>query len=238
MEKVIAVERLKKSFGRLEVLKNVSCNFEAGGVVSILGPNASGKTTLIKSILGMVIPDAGDILFKGKSILNTFEYKRHIGYMPQIGHYPDNMKIGQLFTMVMDIRQQDALDTDLLKAYQLETMYKKTMRTLSGGTLQKVSAALAFMFNPDVLILDEPSAGLDPLAAEALKEKILEEKSKGKLVLVTSHILSEADEISDHILYLYEGQIQFYKSLTNLKQETGEQKLSRALTQILSSPVC
>jgi Cu-processing system ATP-binding protein len=238
MEKIIAVKGLKKSFGRLEVLKNVSCDFASGGVVSILGPNASGKTTLIKSILGMVIPDGGDILFKGYSILNTFAYKKHIGYMPQIGHYPDNMKIGQLLKMVMDIRQQDAIDTDLLKAYQLEKMYQKTMHTLSGGTLQKVSAALAFMFNPDVLILDEPSAGLDPLAAEALKEKILGEKSKGKLILVTSHILSEADEISDHILYLFEGHIQFYKTLTVLKQETGEQKLSKALTQILSSSSC
>ena len=238
MEKIIAVKGLKKSFGRLEVLKDVSCDFASGGVVSILGPNASGKTTLIKSILGMVIPDGGEILFQGRSILNTFDYKRNIGYMPQIGHYPDNMKIGQLFKMVMDIRQQDAVDTDLLKAYQLESMYQKTMRTLSGGTLQKVSAALAFMFNPDVLILDEPSAGLDPLAAEALKEKILEEKSKGKLILVTSHILSEADEISDHILYLFEGQIKFYKTLMDLKLETGEQKLSRALTQILSSPSC
>lgn len=154
--------------------------------------------------------------------------------MPQIGHYPDNMKIGQLFKMIMDIRQQDALDTDLLKAYQLEGMYNKTMRTLSGGTLQKVSAALAFMFNPDVLILDEPSAGLDPFAAEALKEKILDEKTKGKLVVITSHIISEADEISDHIMYLFEGQIRFYKTLSELKTETGEQKLSKALTKILS----
>ena len=186
----------------------------------------------------MVIPDKGTILFKGQPILNTFAYKRHIGFMPQIGHYPDNMKIGQLFRMVMDIRQQDAADTDLLKAYRLEEMYNKTMRTLSGGTLQKVSAALAFMFNPDVLILDEPSAGLDPLAAEVLKEKILAEKSRGKLVLVTSHILSEADEISDHIMYLFEGQIRFYKTLSELKVETGEQKLSKALTKILSVPVC
>jgi len=234
MEKIIEVKGLKKSFGRLEVLKGIDCNCEAGGVISVLGPNASGKTTLIKSILGMVIPDEGTILFHGKPIVNTFDYKRQIGYMPQIGHYPDNMKIGQLFKMIMDIRQQDALDTDLLKAYQLEGMYNKTMRTLSGGTLQKVSAALAFMFNPDVLILDEPSAGLDPLAAEALKEKILDEKSKGKLVVITSHILSEADEISDHIMYLFEGNIKFYKTLSALKTETGEQKLSKALTKILS----
>jgi Cu-processing system ATP-binding protein len=234
MEKVIEVKGLKKSFGRLQVLKGIDCSCETGGVISVLGPNASGKTTLIKSILGMVIPDEGTILFHGRPIVDTFDYKRKIGYMPQIGHYPDNMKIGQLFKMIMDIRQQDALDTDLLKAYQLEGMYNKTMRTLSGGTLQKVSAALAFMFNPDVLILDEPSAGLDPFAAEALKEKILDEKTKGKLVVITSHIISEADEISDHIMYLFEGQIRFYKTLSELKTETGEQKLSKALTKILS----
>lgn len=238
MEKIIAVEGLKKSFGRLEVLKNVSCSFNAGGVVSILGPNASGKTTLIKSILGMVIPDSGNILFKGRPVLNTYDYKSYIGYMPQIGHYPDNMKIGQLFKMIMDIRQQDASDTDLIKTFNLESMYQKTMRTLSGGTLQKVSAALAFMFGPDVLILDEPSAGLDPLAAEALKEKIIAERANGKLILVTSHILSEADEISDNILYLYEGKIKFYKTLPDLKTETGEQKLSKALTRLLSSTPC
>jgi len=238
METIIEVRGLKKSFGRLEVLKGIDCSCGDGGVISILGPNASGKTTLIKSILGMVIPDEGTILFHGQPVLNTFDYKRKIGYMPQIGHYPDNMKIGQLFKMIMDIRQQDALDTDLLKAYQLEAMHNKTMRTLSGGTLQKVSAALAFMFNPDVLILDEPSAGLDPLAAEALKEKILDESAKGKLVVITSHILSEADEISDHIMYLFEGNIKFYKTLKELKDETGEQKLNKALTKILSGSSC
>ena len=234
MEEIIGIKGLKKSFGRLSVLKNISCSFEEGRVVSRLGPNASGKTTLIKSVLGMVIPDEGDILFKGAPVTGTYNYKRHIGYMPQIGRYPDNMKIGQLFRMIMDIRQEDtALDTDLLKEYKLESMYNKTMRTLSGGTLQKVSAALAFMFNPDVLILDEPSAGLDPFAAEALKEKIMHEKHRGKLILITSHILSEADEISDNIMYLIEGQIKFYKSLHQLKDETGEQKLGRALTKII-----
>lgn len=237
MEKIIEIQNLKKSFGRLDVLKNVSCFF-GGGVVSILGPNASGKTTLIKSILGMVVPGSGDILFKGRSVLHSFDYKRRIGYMPQIGHYPDNMKIGQLFRMVMDIRQQEASDTDLLKAFQLEGMYHKTMRTLSGGTLQKVSAALAFLFSPDVLILDEPSAGLDPFASETLREKIMAVRSAGKLVLVTSHILSEADELSDDILYLYEGQIRFFRSLAELKAETGEQKLGKALTQILNAVSC
>lgn len=235
MEDIIQVKQLQKSFGKLQVLKQIDCNFSRGGIVGILGPNAAGKTTLIKSILGMVIPDGGEILFEGKSVANSFEYKKNIGYMPQIGRYPDNMKIGDLFDMMKDLREvHDRLDTDLITAYQLNTMTNKAMHTLSGGTRQKVSAALAFLFDPPVLILDEPTAGLDPLSSEVLKEKILAEKAKGKLILITSHILTEVDELADKVMYLLDGQIKFYKALTDLKAETGEQRLGKALTKILS----
>lgn len=234
MDELIKITNLKKSFGKLEVLKGINCGFNKGTVVSVLGPNASGKTTLIKSILGMVIPDGGDIRFMGESIINTYDYKKHIGYMPQIGRYPDNMKIGQLFEMMKDIRKQrTGLDTSLIKTFELEGMFNKAMHTLSGGTRQKVSAALACMFNPDVLILDEPTAGLDPVAAEHLKEKIRIEKEKGKLILITSHIMSEVDEIADEVIYLFEGQVKFYRSMVDIKFSTGEAKLGKALTKIL-----
>ncbi len=234
MEQLIQITDLRKSFGRLEVLKGVSCGFSRGQVVSVLGPNASGKTTLIKSILGMVLPDAGEILFRGTPVTGTFHYKKHIGYMPQIGRYPDHMRIGQLIDMMTDIRGvQTRPDTDLIDIYNLRKMYHKPMRTLSGGTRQKVSAALAFMFSPEVLILDEPTAGLDPLAAEQLKEKILAEKELGKLILVTSHILNEADELADSVMYLFEGRVKFFRPLGQLKDETGEQRLGKALTKFL-----
>ena len=234
MEELIKITNLKKSFGKLQVLKGVTCSFNGGRVVSVLGPNASGKTTLIKSILGMVVPDGGEILFKGEPVINTFQYKRNIGYMPQIGRYPDNMKIGQLFEMMKDIREaHTGLDESLIDAFQLKSMFNKAMRTLSGGTRQKVSAALACLFNPDVLVLDEPTAGLDPLAAEVLKEKIQEQKSRGKLILITSHIMSEVDEVADEVMYLFEGQVKFFKPLEEIKRSTGEEKLGRALTKIL-----
>ena len=238
MENIIQIKQLQISFGKLQVLKKVDCNFSRGGIVGVLGPNAAGKTTLIKSILGMVIPDGGEILFDGKSVANSFEYKQNIGYMPQIGRYPDNMKIGDLFKMMKDLRNvYDNLDTDLINAYGLDKMTDKSMHTLSGGTRQKVSAALVFLFNPPVLILDEPTAGLDPLSAEILKEKILKEKAKGKLILITSHILTEVDELADKVMYLLDGNIKFYKTLADLKAETGEQKLGKALTKILSENV-
>src|SRR5204862_3172766 len=113
-----------------------------------------------------------------------------------------------------------------------ELMHKR-MRTLSGGTRQKVSAALAFMFNPSVLVLDEPTAGLDPVSSEILKEKIIHEKSKGKLVLITSHILSELDDLVTQVVYMQEGKIGFHKSLSELQTETGEEKLNKAIAQFM-----
>jgi Cu-processing system ATP-binding protein len=235
MDELIKISDLRKSFGKLAVLKGVSCSFKRGRVVSVLGPNASGKTTLIKSILGMVIPDSGEIFFDGKPVLNTVEYKRQIGYMPQISQYPDHMKIGQLFDMMKDIRKtHSGLDDSLINIFNLSGMLNKRMYTLSGGTRQKVSAALACLFNPDVLILDEPTAGLDPVAAEHLKDKIQFEKAKGKLVIITSHIMSEVDEIADDIVYLFEGQVKFHRALHDIKQSTGESKLARALTTLLT----
>jgi Cu-processing system ATP-binding protein len=107
------------------------------------------------------------------------------------------------------------------------------MRTLSGGTRQKVSASLAFLFDPDVLILDEPTAGLDPVASEKLKEKIIQEKSKGKLVMITSHILSELDDMVTQVIYMQEGNIKFHKKISDLQRDTGEQKLSKVIAAVM-----
>ena len=198
---MIEIKQINKKFGKLEVLKNINLSFNKGECIALIGPNGCGKTTLIKSVLGMVIPDKGAIEFNGKSILKEFLYRENIGYMPQIGRYPDNMTIGQIIDMIKTIRNSNhELDEDLLKAFKLEKMYDKQMRTLSGGTTQKVSAVLAFLFNPEVLILDEPTAGLDPLAAEILKDKIIKEKEKGKLILITSHLLSELDDLITEII--------------------------------------
>jgi Cu-processing system ATP-binding protein len=107
------------------------------------------------------------------------------------------------------------------------------MRTLSGGTRQKVSASLAFLFDPEVLILDEPTAGLDPVASEILKEKIIKEKQKGKLVLITSHVLSELDDLVTQVVYMQDGKLRFHKSIEALQQETGEEKLNKAIASVM-----
>nr|MBP6759437.1 ABC transporter ATP-binding protein [Flavobacterium sp.] len=147
---MIEINNIYKKFGKLEVLNDVNLTFNKGECIALIGPNGCGKTTLIKSILGMVIPTKGNILFDGKSILKKYKYREQIGYMPQIGRYPDYMKVGQIIEMMKKIRNSDTvLDEDLIKAFELEKIFDKQMRTLSGGTTQKVSATLAFLFNPD-----------------------------------------------------------------------------------------
>jgi Cu-processing system ATP-binding protein len=231
---MIEIKNIHKKFGKLEVLKDVSLSFKKGECIALIGPNGCGKTTLIKSILGMVLPDKGAIEYNGKSVFKEYLYRENIGYMPQIGRYPDNMSIGQIIEMIKKIRNSnEPLDEELLKAFEIEKMYDKQMRTLSGGTTQKVSATLAFLFNPDVLILDEPTAGLDPLASEILKEKIIKEKQKGKLILITSHLLSELDDLITEIIFMQEGNVHFHKKVAVLKQETEEEKISKAIAQIL-----
>lgn len=233
---MIELKNISKKFGKLQVLNNINLSCAKGECIALIGPNGCGKTSLIKSILGMVVPNNGDILFNNKSIQNQFDYRNQIGYMPQIGRYPENMTIGQVIETIKSIRNHPKnIDEYLLRAFKLESLFTKRMRTLSGGTMQKVSATIAFLFNPDVLILDEPTAGLDPLASEILKEKIILEKEKGKLILITSHILSELDDLVSQIIFMQEGNIIFHKDIEVLKQETKEHKISKAVAQILKN---
>ncbi|TDO26509.1 ABC transporter ATP-binding protein [Sediminibacterium goheungense] len=233
---MIIATNVSKQFGKLKVLDNLSVTCNQGECIALIGPNGSGKTTFIKAILGMVICNSGFITFNGKNIKNNWQYREQIGYMPQIGRYPDNMSIGQLLTMMKDIRSgnENGTDEELFYAFGLDKILDKRMRTLSGGTRQKVSAVLAFLFNPQVIILDEPTAGLDPVAAEILKAKIIKEKENGKLILITSHILSELDDLVTQIIYIQDGKLCFQQSVDALQKTTGQIRLSKVIATIMT----
>jgi len=232
---MIEIKNLTKKFNKFTALNQVNIRFNDGHSVALIGPNGCGKTTLIKCILGLNVVEDGDILVNNESVKEYYLYRKNIGYMPQIGRYPENMTIAQTIQMIKATRKvsENELDTELLEAFELESIFDKKMRTLSGGTTQKVSAVLAFLFNPGIIILDEPTAGLDPLASEILKNKIIKEKNKGKLIIITSHLLSELDDIVSEIVFMNEGKVIVHQSVEELMTERKTEKISESIISIL-----
>lgn len=232
---MIRVQNIQKNFGKAPIIDGLTIELNRGRSVALIGPNGSGKTTFIKCLLGLCLPDNGTIEIAGENIRGAWDYRNKIGYMPQIGRYPDNITVRHLFEMIQGIRRYnpDNLDLELYESFNIRSFEHKTMRSLSGGMRQKVSACLAFMFNPVILILDEPTAGLDPVSTEILKEKVQREQQKGKLILITSHILSDLEDIAGDIAFIHEGKLVFFKPAEQLKAETGSQQLSKAIAQVM-----
>jgi len=277
---MIQVKTLNKKYGTLQALSSVDVEIEPGRITAVLGPNGAGKTTLIKSILGLVKPDSGTITVDGIKVNGESQYRKMIGYMPQLARYPENLTVTEIVDMIRDIRKSatkhedrsassqsqtpdrmrrsagkaqsgeqsagrpetngqsaavqepahdDAPDLELWERFGLDSEKDKPFRTLSGGNRQKVSAVLAFLFRPKVLFLDEPTTGLDPVSSSILKDKILAERDRGTTIILTSHIMSEVQELAEQVVYLLEGKIYFERSVSGLLEETGQFTLERAI---------
>lgn len=231
---MIELRNIHKSYGKLEVLRGIDLTFDQKGrIAAILGPNGSGKTTLIKSILGMVLPDKGEILLNGRSIKKQWAYRDGISYLPQIARFPENLTVLELIAMIKDLRGGHAEDERLIQLFDLQPHLDKRLGNLSGGTKQKVNIVLAFMYDCPVVILDEPTAGLDPVAMIHLRELLHEAREQGKTILLSTHIMSFVEEMADEVVFLLEGNIRFRGSIRQLKTEYREENVERAIARIL-----
>lgn len=230
---MILFEEIYKSFGKNEVLKGINLTFDKLGITAILGPNGSGKTTLIKSFLGLVLPDSGNIIFQEEEVQHKHAYRDQISHLPQIARFPENLTPLEIIKMIKDMRTGATREEHFIKMFDLEGELEKKMGTLSGGNRQKVNLLLALMYDNPVIILDEPSTGLDPLALINLKKHLMEEREKGKLILITTHIMSFVEEMADNIVFLLEGKIYFDGSQKQLLEEHGEIRLEHAIANIL-----
>ena len=230
---MVEINSLKKSFGKLEVLKKVDLHIKRETICAVLGPNASGKTTIIKCMLGLVIPDGGEIIIDGHNTKGAWDYRKSIGYMPQIARFPENLSVNELIDMIQNLRSQQGNKDHLIETFGLQPYLKKSLRNLSGGTRQKVNAVLALMFDTPLLIFDEPTTGLDPISLIKMKDFIAEEKKKGKTILLTTHIMGLVEELADEIIFLLEGEIYFQGSITALKERYQESDIERAIANLV-----
>ena len=232
---MIEVTRLEKRFGALQVLRGVDLAMLGGRVTAIVGPNGAGKTTLIKIILGLTRADSGSVCIDGRPIGADDGYRSRIGYMPQIGRFPENLSALDLMALLRDMRGADgAADDELIERLRLTDELRKPIRTLSGGTRQKVNAMLAFLFRPEILILDEPTVGLDPVSSGIVKDKILAERGAGRTVVLTSHIMSDLEELADDVAFLADGRIGYAGTLFELKRSTRQNNLERAVAAMMT----
>lgn len=230
---MISFRSVHKSFGKNQVLKGINLDLSGNCISAILGPNSSGKTTLMKSLLGMVIPDSGEITLDNTSIKKSWDYRNKIGYLPQIARFPENLKVNELLKMIRDIRNTEVVNHDLIDYFELDEFMKVPLGQLSGGTRQKVNIVQAFMFDAPILVLDEPTAGLDPVSLIKLKDLILAEKEKGKTILITSHIMSFVEEMAEQLVFILDGKIHFKGQPEKIKSDYMAPNLERAIANIL-----
>lgn len=235
---MIEIRGLRKRYGGLEVLQGIDAHIPAGQITAIVGPNAAGKTTLIKSILGLTRSDSGTIEVGSVRVNGDETYRRKIGYMPQIARFPSNLTGAELLAMLRELRP-DASETDdgLVGLFGLDSELRKKLNDLSGGTKQKINAVAAFLFKPAVLILDEPTAGLDPRSARTLKDKILEERRRGRTFIITSHVMAELEELADNVIFISDGKVRFSGSIDQIKHLTRQVNLERAVAELMERGV-
>jgi Cu-processing system ATP-binding protein len=234
----VRVQGIRKTFSVRPVLDDVDVCFRPGRITAVLGPNGAGKTTLLKMILGLVRPDDGWVSVGDRRVNGDAGYRRDIGYMPQLPRFPENLSGWELAAMLDDLRGfAGAPDESLLDAFTLRPEMDKPFRTLSGGNRQKLNAALALRYGAGVLILDEPTAGLDPVAARVIKERVRAERDRGCTVLLTSHDLGQLEALADDVVFLLDGVVRFEGEVVALLATTGQTDLEAAIASLIQGDV-
>ncbi len=230
---IIEVVNLVKKYRNSIALDNINTQFYSGCTTAILGPNASGKSTLLKCILRLVLPDSGKVIIQGKDWhINTYT-QECVAYMPQIPALPDNQNWLSLLSLLCALNPNHSANLDLASELGVDKFASKPFSTLSGGSKQKIVASVAFLFPRPIYILDEPTVGLDPVATIIIKKKIKSMVASGHSVLLTSHVLSEVDELADNLIYLLEGQIKYSGTSLELKKRYQANNIELALAHLL-----
>jgi Cu-processing system ATP-binding protein len=233
---MVEIRGLRKRFGRLEVLRGIDLTVGPGRVTAVVGPNAAGKTTLIKTVLGLIRlgRSDGQITVGPDDVARSHRYRDRIGYMPQAARFPEHLTGWEIIAFLRRLRGDPRdVDLTLVAALDLERHLDKRVRELSGGTRQKLNAVVALMFRPSILILDEPTAGLDPRASAILKDRVRDAVKQGATVLLTSHLVSELEDLATELVFLVEGRVQYHGPIAELVAARGESKLERVLAGML-----
>lgn len=207
MDNILEIKNLKKSYGDMEVLKDVNLTLESGKVLGLIGPNGSGKTTLLKSIMGLIKPDSGEILIDGKEI--GVETKRLISFLPDVYHLYENLTIEDAVNLYKDFYDDFNIKVcqDLFNFMQIPN--KGYAEKLSKGMKEKLLLALTLSRDTKLYILDEPVDGVDPLAKDIILNAIINTIQTGRTIVITTHQINDLENLFDQVAFFRDGQVLF-----------------------------
>lgn len=222
MEGAIVLKGVTKTFGQTKAVENLDLSVPSGGLCGFIGPNGAGKTTAIRMMMSILFPDSGEISILG--LRSALDAKDRIGYLPEERGVYRKMRVGAF--LVYMARLKGAGDTGIAKRVRqslervgLEETEKKRCEELSKGMLQKIQFLAAVIHQPDLLILDEPFSGLDPVSARQLRELVLEEHRRGATILFSTHVMPHAEEICDHVLMMHQGRKVLDEQIANIRRQ-------------------
>ena len=221
-ESVIVIDNLHKSYGKVQAVNGISMRVEQGEIFGFLGPNGAGKTTTIRCMLDVIRPTAGTIRVLGMDAQrDKLAMHQHIGYLPGDVRLPGQMTGKQVINYFSRLQgRQPVMLNDLVARFDVEI--KRPLKGYSKGMRQKIGIVLAFMCDPDVLILDEPSSGLDPLLQKVFNEFLLEEQARGKTIFMSSHIMSDVEKVCQRVAVIRKGELVTVEEVKTLREKAGQ----------------
>jgi len=227
----LEVKNLTKTFGKLRAVDHASFEVPEGSIFGLIGRNGAGKTTTIRMMMGIYLPDEGDVFLKGAKVGQDF--KNRVGYLPEERGLYKKMKVIDTLLYFSEVKGKSGKEIirkadEYLKRFELFDRKNSKVEDLSKGNQQKIQFISTILHDPDFIILDEPFAGLDPVNTNLLKDIILEMKQKGKVIIFSTHLMDFAERMCDHIAMIDQGKIILKGSLTDIKSKYAQRNISLA----------
>ncbi len=216
MENLVVCEHICKSFGRKKVLDDFSINIERGKIIGLLGPNGNGKTTLIKILAGLLKADSGTVTINGSNV--GIDTKNIISYLPERTYLSPSQKVSDVLTFFNDFYSDFNMEKAKAMLEKLNIDINSKISTLSKGTREKVQLALVMSRNAQLYILDEPMGGVDPAARDFIIKTILSDYNENSSIIISTHLISDIENILDDVIFLKDGKISLYASADELRE--------------------
>lgn len=232
---VVEINGVSKIFGNSKVIDNISFTVHANEILGLVGPNGAGKTTIIRMLMDIIRPDSGEFFIFGQTLNESTKDK--IGYLPEERGLYKKLRVGECLSYLAAIKNtpKNIAEENIDKLIKLVAMYKhrdKKIEELSKGMGQLIQFIAAIVHNPDLVVLDEPFAGLDPVNTKLIKDIIVNLKEEGKSIILSTHLMSQVEELCDRVVMIDKGRVVLYGNLTDIKARYGNKSLNDIFIQV------